>query len=119
MKHRIEIPNWLPASVNGLMRMDRHKRNRVLSSDAQMVAGYALQADLPHAAGKRRVTLTFAAPGGRGAKTGDADNRQKSCLDALVKCGALVDDSPAWVEVVVCCVRGPKSTTIELEDCEG
>lgn len=117
--HELIVPDWLPTSVNELLRMHYHARARAVRSDCEIVAGYALQARIPHAAGRRRVRLTFSAPGGRGFKTGDVeDNRRKNLLDALVKCGLLVDDSPKWVEVTAAAVRGPKQTVIVLEDVE-
>jgi len=121
--HRLEIPDWLPSSINDLMRMHFHARNRLLKGEAELVAVYFLLAKIPQAEGKRRVTLTFAAPGvggGRGAKVGDVDNRLKGLLDSLVKCGGLVDDAPAWMELgEIRAERGLKRTTIVLEDLEG
>ncbi len=114
---RVEIPNWLPATINTLLGLHWANAQKLKRADAQMVAAYALQAGVPHAEGKRKLTLTFAAPGGRGAKTGDPDARLKSALDALVRCGMLVDDSPTWLELgAVTCVKGKRQTVIVLED---
>ena len=61
---------------------------------------------------KRRVRLEFFGPG----RLPDPDNLLKSCLDAMVKCGMLVDDSVKWCECSATCVRGPLRTLITLED---
>lgn len=115
--HALTLPDYLPLKVNDLLRMNRHARNRALKVEADLVAGYALQARLPHATGKRRVSVTFSAPGGRGAKTADPDARLKGLLDALVRCGLLVDDSPDWCALgAVECERGQKQTRIILEE---
>ncbi len=113
----VSIPDFLPASLNVLLRMHWRDRRRTLRAESDLVAISLLQARVPPAHGRRRVSLTFSAPGGSGAKTGDADNRLKGLLDALVKWRALKDDSPAWCELgEIRCLAGPKGTLITLED---
>lgn len=115
--HALTVPDWLPTRLNELLRMHWAVRRRALKAEAELVAGYAIQARVPKAEGKRRVSVTFHAPGGRGAKTGDSDARLKGLLDSLVKCGLLVDDSPKWCLLgAVECVKGEKKTVVVLED---
>jgi Holliday junction resolvase RusA-like endonuclease len=69
------------------------------------------------ATGKRRVTITIIlGPRQRGA---DPDAYFKAVGDALVDCGALVDDSRKWVEWMPVRYDRGKNTgcMIELEDC--
>ena len=111
---RVAIPGWLPVSVNALLRLHWSRRSRAKRADAAVVAAHCNAACVPGAPGKRRVTLRFRQPKGR---LGDADNRLKSALDALVTCGRLVDDSPVWCELGgVVVERGTMLTVIELED---
>ncbi len=107
------IPDWTPVSVNVIMRLHWSRRNRRLKADADVVGAYALIAATPFALAKRRVTLTFHVPAKR---LPDPDNLLKSCLDALVKNGLLVDDSSQWCDVTARVVRGPRQTVITLED---
>lgn len=113
----VTIPDFLPLSINEMLRMKPGHRSRVLKAEGELVAGYFIQARIPHATTKRRVHLTFAAPEGRGEKVGDPDARLKSLLDYLVRAGALVDDSAKWVETPPPTLeRGKKRTVIVLED---
>lgn len=113
----IEIPDFLPATVNDLLRMHWAPRNRLLKEEAQLVALYARLAGVPPASCRRRVTIAFRAPGGRRAKVGDPEARFKGLLDALVKCGCLVDDSDEFLDLMPRVrERGAVRTLIVLED---
>jgi Holliday junction resolvase RusA-like endonuclease len=117
MKHTIRIPNWRPTLCNELLNCghwgQRHRRKR---KDAEMVAGYALQAGVPVARGKRQISVVFTLSGRQRAF--DVDAWQKALLDACVRAGLLRDDSPRWCELgSVEYVRGTEaSTQIVLED---
>lgn len=126
----VEIPNFLPTPLNQLMRMNRHKRNRILKSEYDLIAVYSR--DVPKAKAKRRVILRLTLQpevrrrDSRGKsiildgadKERDDDGCFKGVLDGLVKAGMLVDDSRRWVE------RAPaeyeigeqRKTTLTLED---
>lgn len=67
-------------------------------TDADMVAVYCRISEVPQATGKRRVQLKIVLVG-RQQKT-DPLAYAKSLLDALVKCGQLVDDTDEYVEWV-------------------
>ena len=111
---RVTIPNWLPISVNALLRLHWSKRSRAKRADAAVVAAHCNAACVPGAPGKRRVRVLYRQRKGR---LSDPDNRWKSLLDALVVCGRLVDDSPVWCELGgVVVERGAMLTVIELED---
>lgn len=112
--YRVDIPDFLPVSVNALLALHWSKRSRLKSADAAVVAAMCNHHGVPKATGKRRVSVTFRQSRGRFA---DEDNRKKSLLDSLVACGRLVDDSPAWCEQGgVATERGPNRTVIVLED---
>lgn len=112
---QIDIPNWIPTSVNKLMANHWASANRLKRADTQMIAVYASKQGVSKANGKRRVQTILTVHKGRAP---DPDNIQKSLNDALVKCGLLVDDSHVWLETMpVQIQRGKKKhTTIILED---
>jgi hypothetical protein len=117
--YTITIDNWLPPTINRLMRMHFARRGKLLSEAATFVACYARLAEppVPPAWCRRRVTLTLSAPGGDGPKVGDPDARLKVALDALVRAGMLVDDSDEWCELMPRVrLRGEVRTVITLED---
>ncbi len=111
----IEIPNWVPTNLNKLLRMHWSKRSDRLRADAEMVAMYALKCHAAHAVGRRKVEVECSFP----HHLPDPDNLTKSLLDALVKCGMLVDDSPYWCSCVVNVTQGPRRTMITLTDLPG
>ena len=116
MIHKITIPNWRPAALNTLMRSHWSTPGKLKKSDAAMIAGYALQAGIPKATGKRRVSLEITLTGRQ--RQVDPDSYQKSTLDGLVKCGQLLDDNAASVEwgCVWYSRIGEAGTTIILTD---
>ena len=97
MIHTFAVPKWHPAKTNELMKVARHwyyasKRKK---SDRDLVGWYGRE--VPKATGKRLVQLHVTLkPRQRQA---DVDDFFKSCLDALVACGLLVDDSPKWCQL--------------------
>jgi len=109
----VTIPNWHPVTLNTIINNHwsvGHKRKK---ADARIIATYF--AHLPKAVGKRRVSLCIIL--GKGQRAADPDAYHKSLLDALVKCGQLVNDSYKWVELApVKFIRGEMSTVILLED---
>lgn len=104
------------ATVNQLMRTVIGKI-RLTKRDRRWVYAACLSARVPTAERKRRVTLLVTLrPRQRAA---DPDAYWKSLLDALVCCGALVNDSRKWVELApVEYTRGRRpAMTVTLEDC--
>jgi Holliday junction resolvase RusA-like endonuclease len=117
MRHVLEIPGWLPCRLNQLLG-HWSTRHRLKKIDRATVGLYARMARIPHAKGKRRVSLVLTlAPRQRAA---DPDAWWKSLLDALVQAGLLVDDNRQGCELgSVTFRRGrEKATTIILEDVE-
>lgn len=111
--YRIEIPCHT-ARLNELLGCWR-KAARLKRRDRQTVALACLAARVPPAEGKRRVSLIV----GLGPRQRcDPDCFHKSLLDALVRCGALRNDSSAWVELgPVEMARAPRPMmTVVLED---
>jgi hypothetical protein len=117
MRHVLDIPGWLPCRLNQLLGHWRN-RHRLKKADRETVGLYARMASIPHAKGKRRVSLVLTlAPRQRAA---DPDAWWKSVLDALVQADQLVDDNRQWCELgSVTFRRGrEEATTIILEDVE-
>jgi hypothetical protein len=93
----VRIDGWQPTTLNTLTNCHWATRNRLKKHDAAIIKVSCLGADVPQAETARRVSLEIVlGPRQRGA---DRDAYWKTTLDALVKCGALVDDSPAWCEL--------------------
>lgn len=85
------IPGWFPARLNELVG-HRMKAARLKKKDRGNVATAYHVYNIRPATGPRRVDLhCVMAPG---VRAWDGDSLWKSCLDALVSCGALFDDSP-------------------------
>lgn len=115
MKYTIVIPDWHPASLNQLLALHWAERNRLKSIDATMIRAYGLEAGVPEAQGRRRVTLTLMSRRTRR----DPDASWKSLLDGLVTAGFLIDDSDPFAELApIRYATGPRTTIIELEDLE-
>jgi hypothetical protein len=115
-KFQLEIPNWHPARLNQWDGCHWSRRAKLKKIDRQVVGCYAMLSGVPHAKGKRRVSLQVVlGPRQRGA---DVDAFWKSLLDALTACRLLKDDSRRWCELgSVEFERGPQMTsTIILED---
>lgn len=111
----ISIPNFVPVSVNRVIRKHWAARRQRLREDADLIAGYAMIARAPKAKGKRRVSVAVMVTNLTHAP--DPDNILKSALDALVKCGQLIDDSAQWCEIGKITVGvGKRETVITLED---
>jgi len=91
----VTIPNWHPATTNQLLQGHWSKGAKLKKNDAAIIAGYFTIS--PKAKQKRLLKLSI----GLGYKQRgcDPDAYFKSLLDALVKAGMLVDDSPKWVEL--------------------
>lgn len=112
---QVHIPDFHPARLNQLLG-HHYRRGRLKRDDAMLVAHHLVQARVPRATGKRRVSLRLTlAPRQR---AGDPDAYWKSLLDALVRCGALVDDNRHWCELgPVTFERGTRlETVIILEE---
>ncbi len=118
-EHRLVVERWHPQKLNQLLGCHWGTRSRRKRFDAELVAIEAHNQDVPRATLRRRVSLLIVL--GPRQRAGDVDAYQKSCLDALVCAGLLIDDSPAWCEIApVVYERGPeKKTVIVLEDMEG
>jgi hypothetical protein len=114
--HRLVLDGWRPWPLNRLLRMHWAARGRALRGDAAVVAAEALRQGVPRAAGRRRVSLTVLHRKGRGRPDGDA--LWKSTLDALVGCGLLLDDGPAYCELgpVGYAAAGRRGLVVVLQD---
>jgi hypothetical protein len=114
-RHEILIPKWHPIPLNKLLG-HWAQRHRLKKTDADLVAGYARQAGVPRATGRRRVSLRLTL--GPGQRAADPDAYFKSTLDALTRAGLLVDDNRQGVEIgEVTFERGVEpSTAIGLVD---
>lgn len=110
----MEIPGWRPAFASEL-KCHPFKAARLKKRDAHMLQQACLAFGVLPAFTRRRVTLTIA---NAYSSFPDDDAPWKSFLDALKQAEALVDDSRQWCEVVhpPTYERGPKRTTITLED---
>jgi hypothetical protein len=77
----------------GMHHMAAHTAKR---ADALRIARALLEGGVTAALGRRRLRLViWLAPRERAP---DADSHAKSARDALTRCGALVDDSPRWLD---------------------
>jgi hypothetical protein len=116
MTYTLWIPRWKPVLLNRLLRLHWSARQHALAVDAQMVWAYARATEIPRATTPRRISLHFILAGRQ--QECDPDATLKSLLDACVKCGILVDDSPRWVQLgSVTSERGCQwGTRITLED---
>jgi Holliday junction resolvase RusA-like endonuclease len=92
----LEIPGYLPLSLNRLMR-SRKLRMSEPKRAAEHFGIARLVFNVPKATGKRRVSLVFTVA--KGKPKPDPDNLVKVVLDGLVKAGVLVDDSDEWCEL--------------------
>jgi hypothetical protein len=114
----IEIPGFVPPSVNRLLGLHWGKRGRVKRgvADTIALASYASGDPVPDAVRKRRVGVSVTVSGRGGLP--DPDNVLKVLLDALKVNRLVVDDSAKWLEVGEIRVeRGPETRTIiRLED---
>jgi Holliday junction resolvase RusA-like endonuclease len=114
--YTLHIPHWQPATVNQLMHSVRGRIRRK-KADREMVCAYTLQARIPRAERKRRVSLHIIL--GKGQRGADADAYHKSLLDACKHAGLILDDSSRYVELApVTFSRDWKNwgTTITLDD---
>lgn len=112
----VTIPRWHPTKLNDLVSAHWGKRSRMKLADLQTVAAACLDAGVRMALGRRRVALTIVL--GKGQRAGDPDAYHKSLNDALVRCGALRDDSRTWCELAPVQFEraAQKSARIELTD---
>lgn len=115
MEYIVHIPNWRPHTTNELLKAHWRTAGRLKSADAQMIGTYCNMNKVPRAEGRRSVSITMTCAQGRSL---DQDAVQKSCLDALVVGGYLVDDSVLWMYFLgVTIERGKqRATTIRIAD---
>jgi hypothetical protein len=115
--HVLHLPNFHPTLLNRVIGRHWIALHRAKAHDACMYQLTALQQGIPRAAGPRKVHLTVSG-WSRGGRLPDADAALKVLLDALVQAGLLLDDGPCGLvgSVQVQYLRGPRHTTIRLED---
>lgn len=113
--HRLFIPDWRPARLNTILG-HWAKAGRIKKKDREIVGVYFHLEEIPKATGKRRVSLEIVLKGRQ--KQTDPDAYWKSLLDSLTACGAIVDDSEAYVELAGTTYRNgePCGTTIIMAD---
>ncbi len=106
----LELPGFVPASLNKIMRGHWSNGYRLKKHDADVILRAVRAYGVPNATGRRRVSLLIVLPPRQRAF--DGDNVLKSTLDALTHAGALRNDSPAWVVwTPPVYARGPALTT--------
>jgi hypothetical protein len=106
----------LPATLNQMLGRHWSVGAKLKKRDRLLVGLLAKAAGIPKAAGKRRVSVCLVM--GPRMRTPDADAPLKSCLDALVAAGMLVDDRKEYLELgTVTFGRGARAeTVVTLED---
>ncbi len=92
----LEIPGWMPARLNQMTGRHWAKGHRLKKHDKEIIALAVALGGVPAARCRRRVSLLIVLP--KGKRSPDPDAFDKSLRDALVACGALKNDSAAWVE---------------------
>lgn len=110
------VVDWLPVSLNKLMRMHWRSRGEELVNAAHFIMAANFMNRVLLAEGKRRVALRFYFPD---ARRRDADNYQKLAWDALKWNHLIVDDSPKWLEVAGVTFHVDKTnprTEIDIEE---
>lgn len=93
----VEIDGWHPPTLNSVMRGSIRTRIAAGKRCDHVIAAALAVAGVPAAEGKRRVALSLGFPPGNSFV--DVDAPWKALLDALVKAGALIDDSYRWCEL--------------------
>lgn len=91
------LPNYRPPSLNQLFAGKLRDRIRRKKECYEIIAGYFMQAKIPKATGKRRVDMEMHLSSRQ--RKADPDAIWKVLLDGLVRCGALVDDDVAHVQL--------------------
>lgn len=114
----VEIPGFIPPSVNRLLTTHWSKASRIKKKAANQVVFACMCAGVPMAKGKRRVGFTATVTNLSHAP--DPDNLYKCLLDALKRAGAIVDDHSSYCELGQARVEKGKvrGTKIYLEDVE-
>ena len=92
----IQLDRYQPTTLNRLVNSHHMEAARLKKIDTETILGACLEQGVTRATTKRRVTLVIVL--GKGQRGPDKDCWWKSTLDALVNAGALVNDSPRWVE---------------------
>lgn len=116
MRQTLTIPDYIPPSLNAMFRVHWARRRIVKRECYDLIAGHAIEQGIGQATGKRRVTVKLTLAGRRQVR--DGDSTFKAVLDGLVKAGLLLDDGPAFCELMpLIQERGERvATTIVLED---
>lgn len=117
----IELPDFLPLSMNKRERTHWATRKRELENLTADIGWIAKKQKIPKADARRYVHIVIH-KSSRSRVTddpGNRDSRSKACLDALVANGLLVDDSDRWLSwggVIEGEKRAQKSTIITISD---
>lgn len=118
MKYFVVIPGWRPPALNELLRGGPWGARRLKAEAKDFFMGYTLQAQVPPARGKRRISLILTIP--KGQRKWDIDAFHKATLDACTHAKLIIDDHPKWAQWggVTYIRPGDLSTTIVAEDIE-
>lgn len=118
MTHTLIIPDWTPVRTNQWIGKWWRTRYKLGREQNEIIAVARICHDTPKAVGCRRVSLEV--HGWPGKRTiPDLDAFDKLFLDALVKCGLLLDDGAKGLvgRMEVKIVRSKtRKTIITLED---
>jgi Holliday junction resolvase RusA-like endonuclease len=113
MKQTLTLHNYHPPTINELLSGHWSKGARLKKRCVGIVWASCVEQKLTKATGKRMVAIEITT--NKAGRRADPDAYYKSTLDALVKCGMLVDDSSQWCEHAQTLVRfGDKNETVIL-----
>jgi hypothetical protein len=92
----VTLQDWIPTSLSTLMHINHWKAGKIKHDEAMLIATAFRKAGATGAIGKRFLTMTLILT--PRMRERDQDNVWKGVKDGLKRCGAVVDDSPKWLD---------------------